>query len=218
MIATVYTTCINISGIRILNEKTYMLKKIFTPLLALFFLAGLSGCANSGNTLAIQPKITLPPVDPTMKAITISISGVDHRQSQALAQVNRDARLVTLTPSRDLRFLLQEALEKQMVARGYMIGSPANANLQVVVNQLYANVKEGSLRHDISTKAEISIIVYAQDGSQQIKNYRTSYNVQGPLSATNAKIADAVNTVLSDVIADMAQDSSVSTFIKQNVR
>ncbi|CDG89857.1 putative lipoprotein [Xenorhabdus bovienii str. feltiae Florida] len=217
MIATVYTTCINISGIRILNEKTYMLKKIFTSLLALFFLAGLSGCANSGNTLAIQPKITLPPVDPTMKAITISISGVDHRQSQALAQVNRDARLVTLTPSRDLRFLLQEALEKQMVARGYMIGSPANANLQVVVNQLYANVKEGSLRHDISTKAEISIIVYAQDGSQQIKNYRTSYNVQGPLSATNAKIADAVNTVLSDVIADMAQDSSVSTFIKQNV-
>lgn len=217
MIATVYTTCINISGIRILNEKTYMLKKIFTSLLALFFLAGLSGCANSGNTLAIQPKITLPPVDPTMKAITISISGVDHRQSQALAQVNRDARLVTLTPSRDLRFLLQEALEKQMVARGYMIGSPANANLQIVVNQLYANVKEGSLRHDISTKAEISIIVYAQDGSQQIKNYRTSYNVQGPLSATNAKIADAVNTVLSDVIADMAQDSSVSTFIKQNV-
>ncbi|MDE9480660.1 lipoprotein [Xenorhabdus bovienii] len=194
-----------------------MLKKIFTSLLALFFLAGLSGCANSGNTLAIQPKITLPPVDPTMKAITISISGVDHRQSQALAQVNRDARLVTLTPSRDLRFLLQEALEKQMVARGYMIGSPANANLQVVVNQLYANVKEGSLRHDISTKAEISIIVYAQDGSQQIKNYRTSYNVQGPLSATNAKIADAVNTVLSDVIADMAQDLSVSTFIKQNV-
>ncbi|CBJ80767.1 putative lipoprotein [Xenorhabdus bovienii SS-2004] len=192
-----------------------MLKKIFTSLLALFFLAG---CANSGNTLAIQPKITLPPVDPTMKAITISISGVDHRQSQALAQVNRDARLVTLTPSRDLRFLLQEALEKQMVARGYMIGSPANANLQVVVNQLYANVKEGSLRHDISTKAEISIIVYAQDGSQQIKNYRTSYNVQGPLSATNAKIADAVNTVLSDVIADMAQDLSVSTFIKQNVR
>ncbi|CDH30479.1 putative lipoprotein [Xenorhabdus bovienii str. Jollieti] len=215
MIATVYTTGINISGIRILNEKIYMLKKIFTSLLALFFLAG---CANSGNTLAIQPKITLPPVDPTMKAITISISGVDHRQSQALAQVNRDARLVTLTPSRDLRFLLQEALEKQMVARGYMIGSPANANLQVVVNQLYANVKEGSLRHDISTKAEISIIVYAQDGSQQIKNYRTSYNVQGPLSATNAKIADAVNTVLSDVIADMAQDLSVSTFIKQNVR
>ncbi|MBI6548779.1 lipoprotein [Xenorhabdus lircayensis] len=195
-----------------------MLKKIFISLITLFFLAGLSGCADSGNTLAIQPKITLPLADPTMKAITISISGVDHRQSQALAQINRDARLVTLVPSRDLRFLLQEALEKQMVARGYMIGSPANANLQVIVNQLYADVKEGSLRHDISTKAEISIIVYAQDGSKQIKNYRTSYNVQGPLSATNAKIAEAVNTVLSDVIADMAQDSSISTFIKQNVR
>ncbi len=194
-----------------------MLKKIFIPLMTLFFLAGLSGCTNSGNILAIQPQITLPPADPTMKAITVSISGADHRQSQALAQINRDARLVTLTPSRDVRFLLQEALEKQMVARGYMIGSPANANLQIIVNQLYANVKEGSLRHDISAKAEISIIAYAQDGSKQIKNYRTSYNAQGPLGATNAKIADAVNTVLSDVIADMAQDDTISTFIKQNV-
>ncbi|MBD2810809.1 hypothetical protein ID853_07920 [Xenorhabdus sp. Vera] len=195
-----------------------MLKKIFISVITLFFLIGLSGCADSGNTLIIQPKITLPQADPTMKAITISISGVDHRQSQALAQINRDARLVTLLPSRDLRFLLQEVLEKQMVARGYMIGSPANANLQVTVNQLYANVKEGSLRHDISAKAEISIIVYAQNGNKQTKNYRTSYNAQAPLSATNAKIADAVNTVLSDVIADMAQDTSISTFIKQNVQ
>ncbi|AYA40956.1 hypothetical protein HZS38_11300 [Xenorhabdus nematophila] len=194
-----------------------MLKKIFISLITLFFLAGLSGCADSGNTLVIQPKITLPQADPTMKAITISISGADHRQSQALAQINRDARLITLTPSRDLRFLLQEALEKQMVARGYMIGSPANANLQITVNQLYANVKEGSLRHDISAKAEITVTVYMQDGNKQIKNYRTSYNAQAPLSATNAKIADAVNTVLSDVIADMAQDTSINTFIKQNV-
>ncbi|PHM67459.1 hypothetical protein Xsto_00338 [Xenorhabdus stockiae] len=218
MIATVCTICITIPGIRIQNETIYMLKKILIPLTALLFLANLTGCATPSNTLAIQPKIALPSADPTMKAITINISGVDQRQSQALAQVNRDAKLVTLLPSRDLRFLLQEALEKQMVARGYMIGSPANANLQVVVNQLYANVKEGSLRHDISAKAEISVIVYAQDGNKQIKNYRTSYNVQAPLSATNAKIADAVNTVLSDVIADMAQDSSISTFIKQNVR
>ncbi|CDL83266.1 lipoprotein [Xenorhabdus szentirmaii] len=195
-----------------------MLKKIFIPLMTFFFLTVLSGCADSGNTLAIQPKMTLPPVDPTMKAITINISGVDHRQSQALAQVNRDARLVTLVPSRDLRFLLQEVLEKQMVARGYMIGSPSDANLQIIVNQLHANVKEGSLRHDIFAKAEISIVVYMKDGSKQTKNYRTSYNVQGPLSATNAKIADAVNTVLSDIIADMAQDASINTFIKQNVR
>ncbi|SFU69637.1 lipoprotein [Xenorhabdus koppenhoeferi] len=195
-----------------------MLKKIFISVITLFFLVGLSGCADSGNTLIIQPKITLPQADPTMKAITISISGIDHRQSQTLAQINRDSRLVTLLPSRDLRFLLQEVLEKQMVARGYMIGSPANANLQVIVNQLYANVKEGSLRHDISAKAEISIIVYAQNGNKQTKNYRTSYNAQAPLSATNAKIADAVNTVLSDVIADMAQDTSISTFIKQNVQ
>ncbi|WP_323834952.1 lipoprotein [Photorhabdus africana] len=192
-----------------------MLKRILFPLIALFLLAG---CAAPNNTLTIEPKITLPTADPTMGAITISISGADNRQSQTLAQVNRNAKLEILKPSRDLRFLLQEILEKQMTARGYMIGSPANANLQIIVNNLYADVKEGSLRHNISTKADISIISTAQNGSKQVKNYRTSYNVQGPLGATNEKIADAVNTVLSEVIADMAQDPSVSNFIKQNAR
>ncbi|MER2471879.1 lipoprotein [Photorhabdus laumondii] len=192
-----------------------MLKRILFPLITLFLLAG---CAAPNNTLTIEPKITLPTTDPTMGAITISISGADNRQSQTLAQVNRNAKLEILKPSRDLRFLLQEILEKQMAARGYMIGSPANANLQIIVNNLYADVKEGSLRHNISTKADISIISTAQNGSKQVKNYRTSYNVQGPLGATNEKIADAVNTVLSEVIADMAQDPSVSNFIKQNAR
>ncbi|PQQ29968.1 hypothetical protein CE143_19325 [Photorhabdus luminescens] len=192
-----------------------MLKRILFPLIALFLLAG---CAAPSNTLTIEPKITLPTADPTMGAITISISGADNRQSQTLAQVNRNAKLEILKPSRDLRFLLQEILEKQMTARGYMIGSPANANLQIIMNNLYADVKEGSLRHNISTKADISIISTAQNGSKQVKNYRTSYNVQGPLGATNEKIADAVNTVLSEVIADMAQDLSVSNFIKQNAR
>jgi uncharacterized lipoprotein len=42
--------------------------------------------------------------------------------------------------------------------------------------------------------------------------------VQGAFTASNEKITDAVNTVLGDVIADMAQDTSVNDFIKQNAR
>ena len=44
------------------------------------------------------------------------------RTDQALAEATRDNQIVTLTASRDLRFLLQEVLEKQMTARGYMVG------------------------------------------------------------------------------------------------
>ena len=96
-----------------------MLKKLFFPLLAVLILAG---CAGSSNTLDISPKIQLPQRDPSLMGITISITGADQRSDQALAKVNRDGQLITLTPSRDLRFLLQETLEKQMTARGYMVG------------------------------------------------------------------------------------------------
>lgn len=192
-----------------------MLKKLFFPLLAVLMLAG---CASKSNTLNVTPKISLPSQDPTLMGVTISINGADQRTDQALAKVNRDGQLITLTPSRDLRFLLQEALEKQMGARGYMIGTGGPVALQIVVNNLYADVSEGNLRYNITTKADISIISQAANGNKQVKNYRSTYNVQGAFTATNDKITDAVNTVLGDVINDMAQDTSVSAFIKENAR
>ncbi|MCG8707119.1 lipoprotein [Brenneria sp. 4F2] len=192
-----------------------MLKKLFFPLLAVLMLAG---CASKSNTLNVMPKISLPSQDPSLMGVTVSINGADQRADQALAKVNRDGQLVTLTPSRDLRFLLQEALEKQMTARGYMIGTGGPVALQIVVNNLYADVSEGNLRYNITTKADISIISLAANGNKQVKNYRSTYNVQGAFTASNDKITDAVNTVLGDVINDMAQDTSVSSFIKENAR
>jgi len=192
-----------------------MLKKIIFPVLAMLMLAG---CATSTNTLDVSPKIVLPSQDPTLQGITISINGADQRQDQALAKVNRDGQLISLTPSRDLRFLLQESLEKQMTARGYMVGADGAVDLQIVVNNLYADVQEGNLRYNITTKADISIIATAKNGNKQVKNYRSTYNVQGALSATNAKITNAVNTTLGDVISDMASDTSISDFIKANAR
>lgn len=150
--------------------------------------------------------------------VTVSINGADQRTDQALAKINREGQLVTLLPSRDLRFLLQESLEKQMTARGYMVGPTGTVDLQIVVNNLYADVTQGNVRYSITTKADISIIATAQNGNKQVKNYRQSYSEEGIFTATNQKISDAVNLALSDVIADMAQDTSVSEFIKQNAR
>ncbi len=143
-----------------------MLKKILFPLLAIFILAG---CATTSNTLNVTPKVVLPTQDPTLMGVTISINGADQRQDAALAKVNRDGQLVVLTPSRDLRFLLQEVLEKQMTARGYMIGADGAVDLQIVVNQLYADVQEGNLRYNITTKADISITATAKNGNKQVK-------------------------------------------------
>lgn len=192
-----------------------MLKKLLFPLLAAFILAG---CATINNTLTIQPKIQLPQQDPGLMGVTVSINGADQRKDQALAKVNRDGQLVTLTSSRDLRFLLQEVLEKQMTARGYMIGPNGAVDLQIVVNNLYADVTQGNVRYSITTKADISIIATAKNGNKQVKNYRQTYSVEGAFNANNQKITNAVNATMSDVIADMAQDTSVNDFIKQNAR
>ena len=190
-----------------------MLKRAIFPLLAAFALAG---CATSSNTLDVTSKITLPQQDPTLMGVTVSINGADQRSSQALAQVTRDNQLVTLTPSRDLRFLLQEVLEKQMTARGYMIGPNGAVDLQIVVNKLYADVTQGNLRYSITTNADVSITATAKNGNKQMKTYRQTYSVEGPFTANNDKITKAVNSTLGDVISDMAADTSINDFIKQN--
>ncbi|OAT33819.1 putative lipoprotein [Buttiauxella brennerae ATCC 51605] len=192
-----------------------MLKKLLFPLVAVFMLAS---CATPPTTIDVSPTISLPQQDPSLMGVTVSINGADQRKDQALAKVTRDNQLVTLTPSRDLRFLLQEVLEKQMTARGYMIGPNSPVDLQIIVNQLYADVSQGSVRYNIATKADIVIIATAKNGNKMTKNYRSSYNVEGAFQATNKNIANAVNSVLTDTIADMAQDTSVHDFIKQNAR
>ncbi len=50
------------------------------------------------------------------------------------------------------------------------------------------------------------------------KNYRANYSIEGAFRASNQNIADAVNSVLTDTIADMSQDTSIHDFIKQNAR
>ncbi|HEY3588559.1 MAG TPA: lipoprotein [Buttiauxella sp.] len=192
-----------------------MLKKLFFPLVAIFMLAS---CATPPTTIDVSPTISLPQQDPSLMGVTVSINGADQRTDQALAKVTRDNQLVTLTPSRDLRFLLQEVLEKQMTARGYMVGPNSPVDLQIIVNQLFADVSQGSVRYNIATKADIVIIATAKNGNKMTKNYRSSYNVEGAFQATNKNIANAVNSVLTDTIADMAQDTSVHDFIKANAR
>ena len=194
-----------------------MFKKILFPLVALFMLAG---CAKPPTTIEVSPTITLPQQDPSLMGVTVSINGADQRPLQRKRKRNtsRANSSVTLTASRDLRFLLQEVLEKQMTARGYMVGPNGPVNLQIIVSQLYADVSQGNVRYNIATKADIAIIATAQNGNKMTKNYRASYNVEGAFQASNKNIADAVNSVLTDTIADMSQDTSIHEFIKQNAR
>ncbi|MGL4860144.1 MAG: YajG family lipoprotein [Enterobacteriaceae bacterium] len=192
-----------------------MIKKVF-PLFAVIFLAA---CASSSNTLTIDPKIALPQADPSLMGITLNISSADKRSDPILAKVSRDGQLVSLYPSRDMRFLMQEVLDKQMVARGYMTGGGPNATeVHVVINQLYANVQEGNLRYNIDTVADITISAQTRQGNNQSKTYRANYNVQVAFSATNKIIANALNSVLNDIISDMANDTSLHDFIKKNSR
>lgn len=105
-----------------------------------------------------------------------------------------------------------------MTARGYVIDPNGAADLQIIVNKLYADVSQGNVCYSIAVKADTAIITTATSDTRMIKNYRASYSAEGAFQTSNKDIADAINSVLADAIADMAQDTSVHDFIKQNAR
>lgn len=192
-----------------------MLNKIVVLLFSIFLLAG---CAAPSNTIEVNPKITLPSHDPAIIPAAISINGNDRRNDKALAKVVRNNQIVSLMPSRDLRFLLLEVLEKQMTARGFTTGPSGSVDLTIAINHLFAHVEQGSLRYSIHTRVDISIIATDKKGNKHRKDYRQGYTVEGPFTASNEKIAETVNTVLSDVITTMSRDISLSEFIKKSVK
>lgn len=192
-----------------------IVKKLLFPLLVLLLLAG---CASSNTTINLAPSIALPSRDSTIQPVTISILGADKRSDPAVARINRNGQLVSLVASRDPRFLLQEALEKQMTARGYQIGANGAVTVQVVIDTLNASVNQGDLRYHITGKAAISVIAIARNGTQFSQKYHRRYSVEGAFQATNRNIANTMNIVLSNIITDMANDQQISNFISKNSR
>ncbi|MDT1795540.1 YajG family lipoprotein, partial [Salmonella enterica] len=61
-------------------------------------------------------------------------------------------------------------------------------------------------------------IATAANGSKMTKYYRANYSIEGAFQASNQHIDDAVNSVLTDTIADRSQDTSILAFIKLNAR
>ncbi|MGP1953877.1 MAG: YajG family lipoprotein [Arsenophonus sp. NC-QC1-MAG3] len=127
-------------------------------IIALLIQLSLIRCVYTNNTLFIELNIRFPTQDPTIRAVSINITSIDKRSLTALAKVNRYAIITILKPSRDLPYFLQEALEKQMIARGFMINAKANVNLQIALNNLHADIQEGSLRHNITVNVAISLV------------------------------------------------------------
>jgi uncharacterized lipoprotein YajG len=78
------------------------------------------------------------------------------------------------------------------------------------MNDLHAETHEGNMRYSISAETDIHIITKAQSSGKQMKKYRPTHNVQIILSAAN--------TMLGDVIRNMASNISIRGSIKSSAQ
>lgn len=190
------------------------LKKLLLPLCLVSLL---SACAAPSNVIDVNPAITLPQTQPN-HGQALTVTAVDARADKSLAKLNRNGTLVTLQPSRDPAFLMQEVLTKQMQARGFNVTSASGLNMQLTLNTLFADVQEGSLRYNIDAVADVTITLRGGHGETFSKNYRTKHSVPGAFATSNQGIADVLEETLSQVINNMASDPSLSDAAQRMTR
>lgn len=189
-------------------------KKIFIPFLVTLLM---SGCAKQpDDALYLHPTIVLPQQDMSMKPIQLTIKAIDNRQDKALSKVVRDNRLISLTDSVDTKEFFRDMLEKQMRIRGYVTSATADNSLTLYLDELYANVQQGSFRYMITTKASIRLVAKTANGSEVTKTLSATNKREGIMDANKPLLTEILNNIESNIIASMANDNSIHQFLKQS--
>lgn len=153
-----------------------------------------------------------------MNAISLTINAVDARSEVAVAKLEEDGQLVSLLASPDSRLILLDALDKQMRARGYMIDPSGDVRVTLTINELFANVQQGSFRYLITTTAKITVVAETPTGGNITKTFRAVTTREGALSAKRINVSNALDDTLSSLIKSMSDDITVHEFIKQHTR
>lgn len=190
--------------------------KILIPFLVILLMAG---CAKKpDDALYLHPTIVLPQQDMSMQPIRLTIKAIDNRQDKALSKVVRDNRLISLTDSVNTIEFFRDMLEKQMRIRGYITSANADNSLTLYLDELYANVQQGSFRYMVTTKANIRLVAKTANGSEVTKTLSATNKREGIMDANKPLLTEILNNIESNIIASMANDNSIHQFLKQTAQ
>lgn len=187
-------------------------------LIALMATALLTGCATKPSN-----NLTFNPQSPTatahfntqnQKAI-VNVITKDARQQPQISAYNINGNLHKLFSTPSVEQLFQQVIQQDLNAKGFRLES-AGANVQVFVNvnEFYAKVEEGNIRHKITSKIQLQIQVQSTKGNFT-KNLGSSRVDEGALGVNNEDIRKSLDAVLKDVVASLYNDNEITNAIGQ---
>ncbi|MFZ5723429.1 MAG: YajG family lipoprotein [Pseudomonadota bacterium] len=183
------------------------------PVLVLAAILSLAGCALSPQVVDLTPTLVLPPGNVGAGRI-VNVQVIDERDDTAIgSRGGVYAGSSTIKAGNDVAAVIRDALEKGLVAQGYVIGSTnADAVLHVGVQKLSYVVPKGA----VATSADItvSIGVTAERGERKLATgYRSTVTHRFPVAPTAEQNEIWINEVLSATLARFFADQQMREFL-----
>ncbi|MDU8925526.1 YajG family lipoprotein [Pasteurellaceae bacterium LIM206] len=177
----------------------------------------LAACQTTrSNTLVFTPPAPTATMTSSNQKAVVNVVGKDDRSNPSIATYKVNDGLFSLSASPDVATLFKQVLQQDLNAKGFHVGSvsAANTNVVVMVQQFYANVEEGNLRHKITSKIQLAIHVQGAKGNFT-KNIGSTRTDEGAFTVNNADIQKSLDAVLKEVVSAIYKDQEIANAIRQ---
>ncbi len=187
------------------------MKKLF--LFLSFLLAGCS--ANVNQQLNFAPQA--PAVDtPALSSVEASVSTQDLRHAQyvALLSINDD-KSIPIHPQQNVRTTLSSQLNTLFKDSGINIQPHANNQIKIDIVELLVEVEQTSFQSTLNARMLLKLTATNAQGAYN-KLYNSRVNQKHSFGTTNEDIEKVLNRVTSIALQEMAQDTELFKYIKEN--
>jgi len=180
-------------------------KQICAVTLAVLFLAA---CAQQPNqiTLELPPQ---PNISPVATGATVRLESRDLRTASYVVAIHGDQEPAELLgASQNLRQLIAEQLSNRWQQQGLRLDPEANSRLRIELQQLLAEVNQGTFSHQVDSHIRIKVEYSDEQGSFS-KLFRSTASSKGILKVNVEKLQQQLSEQLVSVIEDITNDEQL---------
>ncbi|WP_297480709.1 YajG family lipoprotein [uncultured Photobacterium sp.] len=178
----------------------------------------LSACAATPPApVALMPTAVFTS-QPWAKNKTLNLTCVDQAPNSYIAVIDNGSteNVQVIQPQQPLSLTLRQALAQQLTGQGFSITNNAASTMAVKVEKALITVKQGLMTYNMRSELQLQLMVNTPDG-QFTKRYSGRSSREDALTASNKDIATSMNKLMNSVLNEIANDSELNKYLKENV-
>lgn len=178
-------------------------------------IALLAACSTpQQEQLNLSPQATLS-TNPLVQGKTYSLTSKDLRAAQYVALLDSGrSNILPLHAKQNMRILLESLLEQQFSSQGYKVDLNSNNLINLEVREALVNVRHSVMQNEMDAKVVLVVTAETPRGKLE-KTYNGTAQRTGSLSASDEEIEMVLNDVLNLVMAEIANDQELQSYMKE---